>query len=228
MENSEFGSVAPSELRPYLPRPHTGKASLTRPMGTGNEREANRLAIPWIADFQVTITSAASITENPHGYDWITRYRAYHHGQNRFLLRRVFSHHTRAGTTGDADQTGSPLIGSSCPGRNRRTRRRRANRTWRQRWPVRPRRLRELPGLSRRDDRRRRSVIGLYLERRQALEGAVQPMPDNEHITLNPMACIKYSAGDPICATPACRMDQRGYRALHSRPCGQGAHAGYG
>ena len=76
--------VVPAELRPYLPPPHTGKANLTRALGTGNEREANRLAIPWIADFQAAITSAASITENPHGYDWITRYRAYHRGQNRF------------------------------------------------------------------------------------------------------------------------------------------------
>jgi hypothetical protein len=41
-------------------------------------------AVPWIADFQAAITSAASITENPHGYDWITRYRAYHRGQYRF------------------------------------------------------------------------------------------------------------------------------------------------
>jgi hypothetical protein len=76
--------VVPPELRPYLPLPHTGKANLTRTLGTGNQREANRLAVPWIADFQAAITSAASITENPHGYDWITRYRAYHRGQNRF------------------------------------------------------------------------------------------------------------------------------------------------
>jgi hypothetical protein len=50
----------------------------------GNEREANRLAVAWIADFQAAITNAASVTENPHGYDWITRDRAYHRGQNRF------------------------------------------------------------------------------------------------------------------------------------------------
>ena len=76
--------VVPPELRPYLPPPHTGKANLTRALGTRNEREANRLAVPWIADFQAAIIRAASITENPHGYDWITRYRAYHRGQNRF------------------------------------------------------------------------------------------------------------------------------------------------
>ncbi len=76
--------VVPPELRPYLPPPHTGKANLTRALGTGNEREANRLAVPWIADFQAAVTSAASVTQYPHGYDWITRYRAYHRGQNRF------------------------------------------------------------------------------------------------------------------------------------------------
>jgi hypothetical protein len=76
--------VVPPELRPYLPPPHTGKANLTRALGTGNEREANRLAVAWIADFQAAITSAASVTENPNGYDWITRYRADHRGRNRF------------------------------------------------------------------------------------------------------------------------------------------------
>jgi hypothetical protein len=38
--------VVPPELRPYLPLPHTGKANLTRALGTGNQREANRLAAP--------------------------------------------------------------------------------------------------------------------------------------------------------------------------------------
>jgi hypothetical protein len=84
--------VVPPELRPYLPPPHTGKANLTRALGTGNKREANRLAVPWIADFQTAITSAASITENPYGYNWITLYRAYHRGHNRFPLEaRLFS-----------------------------------------------------------------------------------------------------------------------------------------
>jgi hypothetical protein len=99
--------VVPPALRPYLPPPHTGKANLTRALGTGNEREANRLAVPWIADFQAAITSAASITENPHGYDWITRYRAYHRGQNRFPPEaRPFPTAPSDSTTGDADQTG--------------------------------------------------------------------------------------------------------------------------
>jgi hypothetical protein len=80
----ESDAVSTPELRPYLPPPHTGKANLTRVLGTGNQREANRLAVAWIADFQAAITSAASITENPNGYDSIVRYRAYHRGQNRF------------------------------------------------------------------------------------------------------------------------------------------------
>src|SRR6202007_1711416 len=50
--------VGPPEPRPYLPPPHTGKTNLTRAFGTGNEREANRLAVAWIADFQAAITSA--------------------------------------------------------------------------------------------------------------------------------------------------------------------------
>jgi hypothetical protein len=59
--------VVPADLRPHLPPPHTGKANLPRALGTGNEREANQLAIPWTADFQAAITSVALITENPHG-----------------------------------------------------------------------------------------------------------------------------------------------------------------
>jgi integrase len=43
--------VVPAELRPHLPAPHTGKANLVKGLGTGNEREAARLAIPWIAEF---------------------------------------------------------------------------------------------------------------------------------------------------------------------------------
>jgi hypothetical protein len=64
--------VVPPELRPYLPPPHTGKANLTRALGTGNEREANRLAVAWIADFQAAIASAASVTEKPSGYGCTT------------------------------------------------------------------------------------------------------------------------------------------------------------
>src|SRR5258708_423326 len=86
--------VVPPELRPYLPPPHTGKANLTRALGTGNQREANRLALAWIADFQAAITSAASITEIPDGCDWITCYRPYYRGQNRFPPEaRLFSAH---------------------------------------------------------------------------------------------------------------------------------------
>src|SRR6516225_2767778 len=92
--------VVPPELRPYLLPPHTGKANLTRALGTGNEREANRLAVPWIADFQAAITSAASITENPHGYDWVTRYRAHQRGQNRFSGSRPRYRHASSRCTG--------------------------------------------------------------------------------------------------------------------------------
>src|ERR1700746_1576915 len=86
--------VVPPEFRPYLPPPHTGKANLTRALGTGNEREANRLAVALIADFQAANTSAASISEKPHGYDLITRYRSYDRSQNRFPPEaRLFSPH---------------------------------------------------------------------------------------------------------------------------------------
>ena len=59
--------VRPPELRPYLPPPHTGKANLTRAVGTGNEPEANRLAFPWIADFQAAIQRRFDHRKS-HGY----------------------------------------------------------------------------------------------------------------------------------------------------------------
>jgi hypothetical protein len=43
--------VVPPELQPHLPPPYTGKGNLIKGLGTGNEREANRLAVPIIADF---------------------------------------------------------------------------------------------------------------------------------------------------------------------------------
>jgi hypothetical protein len=94
--------VVPPEL-------HTGKANLTRALGTGNEREANGLAVAWIADFQAAITSAASITENHHGYDWITRYRAYHRGQNRSSPEAcLFPPHPALVLPETQNQTGPP------------------------------------------------------------------------------------------------------------------------
>ena len=94
-ENTGFGSWCLRSSGRTCRRPIPGKANLTRALGTRNEREANRLAVPWIADFQAAIIRAASITENPHGYDWITRYRAYRRGQNRFLPEtRLFSPHS--------------------------------------------------------------------------------------------------------------------------------------
>jgi hypothetical protein len=38
--------VVPPELRPII-----GQANLTKWLGTGNEPEANRLSVPWIAKF---------------------------------------------------------------------------------------------------------------------------------------------------------------------------------
>ena len=46
--------VVPPELRPII-----GQANLTKWLGTGNEPEANRLSVPWIAKFQETIDKAA-------------------------------------------------------------------------------------------------------------------------------------------------------------------------
>ena len=43
--------VVPSELPSHLPPPYAGKKNLIKGLGTGNEREANRLAVRYIADF---------------------------------------------------------------------------------------------------------------------------------------------------------------------------------
>ena len=130
--------VVPPELRPHLPPPHTGKANLTRALGTGNEREANRLAVAWIADFQAAITSAASITENLNGYDWLRAIAPTTAARTDLHLRHVFSHHPRRSNYRRRRQNRSPLIGSSCFGRNRRRRPKRATRTHGGKvWPVR-------------------------------------------------------------------------------------------
>jgi integrase len=76
--------TVPPELQPHLPPPHTGKANLTKALGTGNEREANRLAVPWIAGFQAAITAAARVQQNPDLHDWIARYAYHHPGGNPF------------------------------------------------------------------------------------------------------------------------------------------------
>src|SRR5215472_17520055 len=49
--------VVPPELRPII-----GQANLTKWLGTGNESEANRLSVPWIAKFQERIDKAAGRT----------------------------------------------------------------------------------------------------------------------------------------------------------------------
>jgi len=76
--------VVPDDLKPHLPPPHTGTASLTKALGTGNKAEANRLSVPWIAEFQAAITKAAEIRRNPVLHDWIGRYACYHPGENPF------------------------------------------------------------------------------------------------------------------------------------------------
>jgi hypothetical protein len=48
------------EARPKLPPPHKGKVELTRSLGTDNWAEANRLAIPIIAEFQALIDAAVN------------------------------------------------------------------------------------------------------------------------------------------------------------------------
>lgn len=52
--------VVPDELQAHLPPPHTGKRNLTKSLGTGNEREANRVAVPYIAEFQGIIAQTES------------------------------------------------------------------------------------------------------------------------------------------------------------------------
>ena len=54
---SRVRMVVPPELQPII-----GKANLTKWLGTGNEPEANRLSVPWIAKFQETIDKAAGRT----------------------------------------------------------------------------------------------------------------------------------------------------------------------
>src|SRR5262249_26705673 len=48
----------PPELRPKI-----GKANLTKALGTGNEREATRLALPHIAEFMRIIERARGLDE---------------------------------------------------------------------------------------------------------------------------------------------------------------------
>ena len=83
MENTEFGSWCLRSCGGICRRPYRQGQSDASARHR-NEREANRLAVRWIADFQAAITSAAAVKKNAHGYDWITRYRAHHRGQNRF------------------------------------------------------------------------------------------------------------------------------------------------
>jgi integrase len=68
--------VAPPALSAYLPPPYTGKANLVKGLGTGNKAEANRLAVPWIAEFQRVIDEAQAAFErarNRRVVRWVIR-----------------------------------------------------------------------------------------------------------------------------------------------------------
>src|SRR4029077_17856179 len=63
--------VVPPELSAHLPPPYTGKKNLIKGLGTGNEREAKRLAVPYIADFVGLIEQTrqtASQVDRPLGW----------------------------------------------------------------------------------------------------------------------------------------------------------------
>jgi hypothetical protein len=60
--------VVPPKLQPHLPPPHTGKASLTKALATGNKAEANRLAVRWIADFQAILNGAEATLRGEDGW----------------------------------------------------------------------------------------------------------------------------------------------------------------
>jgi integrase len=83
--------VVADDLRPHLPPPHTGKESLTKALGTGDEREANRLAVPWIAEFQAAINTASRMRQNPTLADWVQRYAHHYPGQSPFPPEGWFS-----------------------------------------------------------------------------------------------------------------------------------------
>ena len=66
--------VVPPKLQSHLPPPHTGKASLTKALATGNKAEANRLAVPWIADFQAILNKAEAALRGEDGWKRYTYY----------------------------------------------------------------------------------------------------------------------------------------------------------
>jgi hypothetical protein len=66
--------VVPPKLQSHLPPPHTGKASLTKALATGNKAEANRLAVPWIADFQEILIKAEAALRGEDGWQRYTYY----------------------------------------------------------------------------------------------------------------------------------------------------------
>ena len=66
--------VVPPKLQTHLPSPHTGKASLTKALATGNKAEANRLAVRWIADFQAILNEAEAALRGEDGWKRYTYY----------------------------------------------------------------------------------------------------------------------------------------------------------
>ena len=152
------------------------------------------------------MTSAASITENPHGYDRITRYRAYHRGQNRFPPEaRLFPPHPALALPETqtkpvpfdriillwAKQTNAPKKGK-------------------QDMETKCGRFAEWLGhdnMARVDFENCRDYRDAMIDEGDLSSGSVLNHVkllkalftyafDNEHITSNPMARIKYSAGD--------------------------------
>jgi hypothetical protein len=200
-----------SPLRRLKPRPSRSASAKSSIAGEdfiaafNRIRQANRLAVPWIVDFQAAITSAHSIIENPHGYDWMTRHRADHHAQNRFPEARLFppdptlalpETQTKPAPFDQiillwAKQTNAPKKGN-------------------QDMETKCGRFAEWLG---HDDMARvvfencrdyRDAMidegdlssGSILNHLKLLKALFTYAFDNEHITTNPMARIKYSAGD--------------------------------
>jgi integrase len=150
--------------------------------------------------------SAASITEHPHGYDGIARYRAYHRGQNRFPPEaRLFSPHPTLALPKTqtkpvpfdriillwAKQTNAPKKGN-------------------QDMEAKCGRFAEWLGhddMARVEFENCRDYRDAMIDEGDLSSGSILNHLklskalftyafDNEHITTNPMACIKYSAGD--------------------------------
>ena len=123
--------VVPPELQPII-----GKANLTKWLGTGNEPEANRLSVPWIAKFQDRIDKAAGRTtvfEELRRLDMLGMPKS--SSKPRRFSRSSISRSTDGFTTSQASRAGSRKpsrsysLLSSKNGLLTRTRRSEVNRT---------------------------------------------------------------------------------------------------